>query len=260
MKKLRLGLLGAGIAARELHGPAIKALTDHYQVSAICSRTRDKAQALAAWYGVDVPCVTDWADLLGREDVDAIAAALPIALNASAAQACVEAGKPLLVEKPIGCSVEEGEQVVRLAERRSVPIFVAENFRYSPELLQAKQLIEDGEIGRLAVLRYNAIGLMTPDNKYMQTIWRQCPTHLGGFLSDGGVHNVAAMRLFGGPIARVQTIGATIQPYLASTDTMLINLRFANNIIGQISLGYGAIDPDRGKVKIYGEDGTIITS
>jgi predicted dehydrogenase len=258
MKKIHLGLIGAGIAARDLHGPAIKALSDRYNIAAICSRTLDKAQALAAWYGLDVPCTDDWAEILSRADVDAVAAALPISLNAPVVQACVEAGKPVLVEKPIACSVEEAAQVVRLAERRSIPIFVAENFRYSPDLLQAKELIEAGEVGRMALLRYNAIGLMTPDNKYMQTVWRQCPTHLGGFLSDGGVHNVAALRLLAGHVARVQTFYTTIQPYLAGTDTMLINLQFVNGLIGQLSLGYGSVDPDGRKVKVYGEDGTVV--
>jgi predicted dehydrogenase len=258
MKKLRLGIIGAGIAARDLHGPAIKALADRFQVAAICSRTLDKAQDLAMWYGVDAYCCTDWADLLSRPDVDAVVAALPIALNVSVVQACVEAGKPLIVEKPIGCTVEEGEQVVTLAESRSTTVFIAENFRFSPELLQAKGLLEAGEIGRIAALRYNAIGLMAPDNKYMQTGWRQCPVHLGGFLSDGGVHNVAAMRLLGGPIVKAQATGVTIQPYLSSTDTVLINLQFTSGLIGQISLGYGAFDPDGRKVKVYGENGTLV--
>ncbi len=258
MKKLRLGLIGAGIAARELHGPAVKALADRFEVVAICNRRAERAKVLADWYGIACPHYPDYRDLLASGRVDAVAAAVPIAMNLEVARACVQAGVPAIIEKPIGIDMDEARQMVKLAEQGRITLFIAENFRFSPELLQGKRLMEAGEIGRVGMIRWNSISLLAPDNKYVRTEWRQQPAHLGGFLSDGGVHYVAGMRLLGGDVSRVQAVSTTMQSYLGGADTLLVNVTYRNGLIGQINAASGAVDCEPRGPKVYGDRGTML--
>ena len=71
MPPLRLALVGTGIAARELHWPALRQLSDRYQIVAVCNRSRPKAEAFAELIGLDlVNVTTDYAQVLARPDVD----------------------------------------------------------------------------------------------------------------------------------------------------------------------------------------------
>ena len=258
MSKLRLGLIGAGIAARDLHGPVIKALSDRYQVVAICSRTLEKARSLADWYGGEMGIYADYQEMLLRESVDAAVVAVPIALNLPVTRACVKAGLHVFLEKPIGANLKEGEEVLALAERRAVTLFIAENYRFRPDLRLARRLVEEGNIGRLGLIRWNDVRLMRPDNKSVQTPWRRNPIHIGGFLSDAGVHVAAGMRLLGGPVNRVQAVSTTMQPYLGGQDTLLINLTFASGAIGQITFCRGGLDYEARCPRLYGDRGTLV--
>jgi predicted dehydrogenase len=259
LAKLRLGLIGAGIAARDLHGPALKELSDRFEVAAIATRTPERARAIADLYEVDVPVYADHRQLLERGGVDAVVVAVPIDLNLPITRDCLNAGMPVALEKPLGANLAEAAEVVALAEEGRATLFILENFRYWPDLQLARRLVEEGVIGKLGLVSWHAISFMPRDNKYAQTTWRQTPAHIGGFVSDGGVHVAAGLQVLAGPIESVQATSAVLQPYLGGPDLMVINLRFQSGVLGQVTLGYGVLDYDHSpsRPKLYGDKGTL---
>jgi len=80
---------------------------------------------------------------------------------------------------------------------------------------------------------------MDEENKYAKTKWRQQPKHIGGFLSDGGVHHVAAMRLIFGEIKWVSANTKKVVDYLGGPDFLTSIFEFENGVIGNYTVSYG---------------------
>ncbi len=197
MEPIRLGIIGCGIAARILHWPALQKSAEQFKISAVCNHTEAKAKDFAALVG-GVPYFTDYQKLLADPDIEAVAVLLPVHLNAQAVQDAVRAGKHVMVEKPLAASLAEAEALVEL-ERQCAPVtMVAENYRYRRLFVQAGSLLRDGRIGAPYAVFWDCFKHMTTDNQYAKTEWRIQHRYPGGFITDGGVHNMAALRdLFG---------------------------------------------------------------
>jgi predicted dehydrogenase len=102
---------------------------------------------------------TDYAELLGREDVDAVALATPPSRHHAMALAALEAGKHAWVEKPLALSVADGEQLVATARRRARMLFVDETFLYDPLVREMKRIIDRGGLGDVYHLSFERLGM-----------------------------------------------------------------------------------------------------
>ena len=128
MEPVKLGIIGCGIAARELHWPALRQLGDKFTITAACNRTLSKAEEYAAMIG-GTPVYTDYRKLLTSHDVEAVCIALPFHLNLEVTRAALEAGKHVFVEKPAASKLEEAEEMKALEKRHSDRVtMIAENF------------------------------------------------------------------------------------------------------------------------------------
>ena len=262
-RKVRLGIIGAGIAVRELHFPALARMTDEIDVVAVAARSQDHAAAMSrlfesAFDGVSSRSLVS--DLLEDREIDAVLIAVPIDVTPSIVRAAIAAGKHVLAEKPLADSVSEAVALWTAARSRSVVLAVGENYRFQPDWETAHRIVSDGRIGTPRMCIFNDVHCMPPDGKYTLTTWRRAGTHHGGYLVDGGTHIVAAMReLIGRPLETVHGLQTAFHPeYLAGqNDTLLLNLRFEGNFVAQLTLGYGAFDSEARHPKIYGTDGTL---
>jgi len=129
---VRLGLIGAGIAAKELHWPALARLKDRFRVVAVSARRKENAEALAALAG-GAHVTVRYADILERTDVEAVVITVPFAMNARVVRDSLAAGKHVLVEKPLAPSEVEARRLAALErKKRKVPLvtMAAENWRY----------------------------------------------------------------------------------------------------------------------------------
>jgi len=102
---------------------------------------------------------TDYAELLGREDVDAVALATPPSRHHAMALAALEAGKHAWVEKPLALSVADGQQLVATARRRTRMLFVDETFLYDPLVREMKRIIDRGGLGDVYHLSFERLGM-----------------------------------------------------------------------------------------------------
>ncbi len=117
-------------------------------LKACAGRDKEKLQAFADQWGYE-SVETDWRKLLDRKDIDAIDVCAPNNLHKEISLAAAKAGKMILCEKPLSMNSAEGEEMVKAVEAAKVPNLVWYNYRYTPAVTFAKQLIDEGRLGRI---------------------------------------------------------------------------------------------------------------
>jgi predicted dehydrogenase len=127
--RLKVGVIGCGLIAQVMHLHYLRELAEHYEIAALCDVSETVRTACARDYGVLRNCA-DWHELLAME-IDAVLV-LTSGSHAPIAVAAAEAGKHVLVEKPMCFSVVEGQAMIAAAERAGVVLMVAYNKRYDP--------------------------------------------------------------------------------------------------------------------------------
>ncbi|EFX03707.1 nuclear migration protein [Grosmannia clavigera kw1407] len=246
------------------HLPAIEAASE-LELKAIYSRSQKTAETLHAKAGsssaVDVyfdePATAGrgLADLLARSDVAAVAVGIPITLQPAVVRQALAAGKHVISEKPVAATVAEARELIAEYEQMSSssssrPLWaVAENYRYQPGLQVA--VAEARRLGgELVSFSLHSDRLVRDETSggYINTSWRRQPTHPGGFLLDGGVHFVAALRQLMGSlgslgdaseIARLACFAAQLQPHLPPVDTLRGVAVTRGGVSGVLNMSFG---------------------
>lgn len=257
-KPIRLALIGAGIFAREAHAPALAALAEAFEVVAIFSRSAESAARLNALLPAPAQPYHDLPALLARQDIEAVDIVLPIDVVPYAVEMALAAGKHVLSEKPMAPDVATGRRL--LATWAGVPDrvwMVAENYRYEQPFVKAAEIVASGGIGRPLACQWALHVDMAPDNKYFQTAWRHTGTYQGGFVLDGGVHQIAALRMVVGEIAAVSAVASHVRPDLPPVDTLTAALRFQDGAVGAYSITYAAGAPWFAPLDVVGEQGAL---
>ncbi len=254
---IRIALMGAGTFARDAHVPSLLNLGSRFQIVAVYSRSESSAAALAAHIPYAVDLVTDQDALLARADVEAVDIVLPIAALPDAILRSLQAGKHVLSEKPIAPTVAAGEALVARCPQAGPLWMVGENWRYEDAFLAAASLVQGGEIGEPLSCHWAVATPITPQNKYYQSAWRRDGSFAGGFLVDGGVHHVAALRLVLGEIVEVRAQAVQCNPGLPPADTLVAALRFAGGALGAYSVTYVAGAPWPPVLHVIGTRGAL---
>src|SRR5262245_50981670 len=160
-KPLNIGMIGYGFMGRA-HSNAYAQVSHffdgpyHPVLKAICARDAAKAKSFAATWGYE-SIETDWKKLLARKDIDAVDICTPNNLHCEIALEAAKAGKMILCEKPLAMNAEEGQRMVEAVEKAGVANTVWYNYRRIPAVSLAKQLIDEGRLGR--IFHYRAVFL-----------------------------------------------------------------------------------------------------
>ncbi len=160
MKKLNIGLIGYGFMGRT-HSNGYKRVNDFFPeiglrplLKAVCGRNAENAQAFAdQWQYESIE--TDWKKLIARDDIDAVDICTPNNSHAEIAIAAAEAGKMILCEKPLALNAAEGQRMVDAVENAGVANTVWYNYRRVPAVTLAKNLIDEGRLGKIFHYRAN---------------------------------------------------------------------------------------------------------
>ncbi|MCA8996395.1 MAG: Gfo/Idh/MocA family oxidoreductase, partial [Planctomycetaceae bacterium] len=159
-KPLNIGMIGYGFMGRA-HTNGYKRAGDFFPeleyrpvLKAACARNQEKISAFAEQWGYE-SIEVDWRELLKRDDIDAVDICVPNNLHKEIAIAAAEAGKMILCEKPIAMDTAEGEEMCQAVEKAGVANTVWYNYRRVPAVSLAKQLIDEGRLGRIFHYRAN---------------------------------------------------------------------------------------------------------
>jgi predicted dehydrogenase len=227
----RVALIGFGVAGSVFHAPFI-AITPGLRLSWIVTRNSDRAAQARAEYPGAVVCdrASDiWA---ARDQVDLVVIAAPNAAHASLATAALDAGLPVVVDKPLAVSVAEGRALIDLARRRNLMLTVFQNRRLDGDYLTLRRLLESGELGR--PLRFESrFERWRPVPK---PGWREsgAPEDGGGLLMDLGSHLIdQALQLFG-PVVSVYAELDRRRPGVAVDDDAFVALAHESGVRSQL--------------------------
>jgi predicted dehydrogenase len=153
MQPLRIATIGYGFMGRA-HSNAFRKVGNFFPghrpvvLQAACGRDGAKAKAFADTWGY-ASVETDWKKLITRSDIDLIDIAAPNNVHAEIAIAAAKAGKMVLCEKPLAMNPAEGAKMVKAVEAAKVPNMVWYNYRRIPAVTLAKQLIDEGRLGKI---------------------------------------------------------------------------------------------------------------
>ncbi|CDR41316.1 CYFA0S07e00628g1_1 [Cyberlindnera fabianii] len=256
-KPLRAGIVGTGIFATNNHLPSLQALDSKFTPAAAFNRTKAKAEEFAKLAGITEDHVHDSLEgIINDETVDFLDILLPVQHNLATVTKAVEAGKPVLMEKPIAATVADAKAIVALDRSTDVPIMIGENWLY----FQIGKKIQENlsKIGNIVSFTYKSTGPFNTDNVFLATSWRQKPEHIGGFLSDGGVHQLALLTSCVGPIASVSALTKQLRQESGTDDILFSTCKAESGAIGTFTYGsaFGATEKV-GEFIIYGDAGSI---
>ncbi|KAF7792029.1 hypothetical protein EIP86_003056 [Pleurotus ostreatoroseus] len=263
MSPTGFAILGSGIFAKEAHLPAVAALESGVaELKAVYSRSEKSAADLAGFAKEllklsAVPSVYHDADpnanldvLLARTDIAAVVIALPITLQPTIVRKALAAGKHVLSEKPVAPDVAGGIALINdyntKYKSKSLIWRVAENYEVEPAYQAAAKVIKDGRIGKVAFFNARVVNYIEKSNKYYNTPWRTIPDYQGGFLLDGGVHTIAALRtILSTTLTSLSGYASLNQDYLPPHDTINAVVRTASGAHGLVELTFGSPTPSR---------------
>src|SRR4051812_30389690 len=158
-KELRIGIIGYGFMGRA-HSNAYAKVNHFFPLShqvvrkAACARDAEKLKAFADQWGYE-STESDWRKLVERKDIDAVDICTPNNTHLEIALAAAANGKMILCEKPLSMNTAEGRQMVEAVEKAGVRNTVWYNYRRAPAVTFAKQLIDEGKLGRIFHYRAN---------------------------------------------------------------------------------------------------------
>src|SRR5450432_3754715 len=206
------------------------------QASSTCilSAVVDPAPAAAAIATkAGVPLYKSLQELLAKDRPDGVILATPNQLHVEHASMCIDAKLPMLLEKPIAPTVEEAEQLVRVAEAANARILIGHHRAHSPIMAKAKEIVDRGTLGSIIAIMGSAV-FLKPDQYFVDGPWRR--EIGGGPILLNMIHEVHNLRMLCGDIVAVQAFASHATRGFPVEDTVAISLRFANGALGSFML------------------------
>lgn len=157
MKNLNIGMIGYGFMGRA-HTNGYKRVNDFFKLDhrpvlkAACGRDAGKVKEFADNWGYE-SIETDWKKLIERKDIDVVDVCTPNNMHKEICLAAAKAGKMILCEKPLAMNAGEGEEMCEAVEKAKVANMVWYNYRRVPAVTFAKQLIDEGRLGKIFHVR-----------------------------------------------------------------------------------------------------------
>jgi len=197
---------------------------------------------------------TELDDLLNSKDVNALIMTIPNEFHFEYSKRALEAGKHVLVEKPLTDTLVEAEKLMKLAKDKSLVLMVSHNYRKSGFLVRLKEELERGRIGEPVAAEFNmghGGGL-----KFRSDEWRfykdKCP---GGPLNMLGTHMIDASNYLFGKVIKVNGIVKNLYAETTAEDMSLIQLVYQSGVVSNITNLYNSVSTEF--INVYGTEGAL---
>jgi UDP-N-acetyl-2-amino-2-deoxyglucuronate dehydrogenase len=252
---IKFGLLGCGRIAKRhsdlLGGGHIAGA----KLVAVCDEVRERADAVAARFGV--PAFYNIDEFLGQKDLDAVSVLTPSGMHPAHAIAAAKAGKHVIVEKPMALRLEDADTMIRACDAAGVKLFVVKQNRFNVPVVKAREALDAGRFGRL-ILGTVRVRWCRDQAYYDHDKWRGTWAYDGGVLANQASHHVDMLEWFFGDVVSVHARGATALVNIETEDTAVATLRFKNGALGIIEATTAVRPKDlEGSLSILGEKGTV---
>ena len=250
---VHVGLVGCGAIARRSHLPGLRAAGA--DVVAFASRSRASAEAAADQWGSG-RVFDDWRALVEDPDVEAVDVCSPNRSHAEVAVAAAEAGKHVLVEKPMACTLQEADRMIAAAEGAGVVLAVAHNLRLAAPFFTAHLLVGQGAVGDVVGFRAG-FGHGGPQDWAPEATWFfDLEQSGGGALIDLGIHVADLIRFV--VADEVVDVSALLSRRADGVDDAAqVIVRTAGGAVGSFHASWRARPGPDHQLTVFGTDGTL---
>ena len=254
---LKMALVGCGLIARaHLHG--IRNHAPDVKITATVDSDLERARSMAEETGAEAFDSLETA--LSKGDFEAVDLMLPHDVHESACVACFEAGKAVLLEKPIANTLASAERILAAARESKAKLMVAEQAQYWTDVIKCRELIDNGYIGDVLTARaYFFDRLVVDPNDPIP--WRYSIKRSGGGISiDGGAHWIRPMRMMLGEIESVFAATENLIENMEGESLAHAIFRFESGVLASFqALKSDAVTGPIEDFRITGTKGELIT-
>jgi UDP-N-acetyl-2-amino-2-deoxyglucuronate dehydrogenase len=252
--KVRVGIIGLG-AISFAHEAGYSEIGETCEIVALCDIHQDEVDNRKMMYS-EARGYTRYQDLLADPDVDMVDIITPHPLHYPVAKAAFEAGKHVLVEKPITVESAQGEELIALAKQKGLKFSVAENTRFVTAYLKAEEILQQGLLGEIMSVRSLIAGSEIGRIKD-PTLWHGKAPY-GGVILDSSVHNFYLYKWLFGGVQDVLGFASKLVPEGEVEDNGLILGHLANGGEFQLNVSCTFEIPWTERLEVYGTKGGMI--
>jgi len=250
--EIRFGLIGCGrVAPRHLQSLAQLHET---RLVAVADVKESRAQHFAAESGATP--YTDYRALLERQDIDAVSICVPSGLHAQIALDALDAGKHVLVEKPIALTLDDADRMIARAKETGRTLAVVLQNRYNHPMRRLRDAVDAGMLGRLH-LGAACVRWYRPQS-YYEDGWHGTWSMDGGAIMNQSIHHIDALQWLMGDVVAVTAYTATRAHSMEAEDIGVAIMRFASGALATVE-GSTVTWPENleGSVAIFGDRGSV---
>jgi myo-inositol 2-dehydrogenase/D-chiro-inositol 1-dehydrogenase len=251
-KNLRFGVIGAGRIGK-IHAESLATRIPGVEVIVIADINLAAAQELSG--RLHIPTATqDYHTILADSTIDAVAICSSTKTHAQIVVEAAQAGKHIFCEKPIDLDLAKIDAALAAVEKAGVKLQIGFNRRFDPNFRRVRQMVAEGKIGELHILRITSRDPAPPPVSYIKVS--------GGLFLDMTIHDFDMARyLSNSEVVEVYTTaGVMVDPAIGEAgdvDTAVITLRFANGAIGTIDNSRKAVYGYDQRVEVFGSGGMV---
>jgi len=253
MGTLGVGIIGCGSVAAEY----VKAFgaDPRSTVQALVSRNPDNAQRYCDDYDLQCAVETDAGAMLEMPEVDIVVVCVPHNMHTPYVVAAAEAGKHVIIEKPVALTIEDVQKQRKAVKDNNVKTLVSFVLHWNPLLMTVDRLINERAFGDIFMVEVDYMHRiwMTPEEK-----WYASARHSGTAILTGGCHAVDAMRWFARSEAEeVSAYQVKTANPIEYPGTISVNVKFKDGKVGRTTTTFDAKMPYRFNLGVYGTEGSI---
>lgn len=253
--KLRVGVVGLGVISYK-HAQSIVDI-ENAELVAASSRTAQNREKFSKEF--DVRMFADYEEMLNQDNIDAISICTPSGTHLDFGIKAAEAGKHVIVDKPIEVSVDRGQKLIESCEKNDVKLAVIYQNRYSEAVLKLKDAVDSGKIGKPVMARGTVKWFRTQEY-YTDSGWRgTLDLDGGGALINQSIHTLDLLIWILGDLKCVFGLKDTLtHEGIEAEDNLVATLQFVRGTLGQFEASTSIVPQQPRIIEINGSKGTAV--
>lgn len=247
------GLIGCGTISKA-HGNALAEL-DNAKLVTCYDIIPEKSQAFAEKYGVSV---AESFESMLESDIDAVCICLPSGIHVPYAIQALKAGKNVVVEKPLGITPEQLDEIEKVSKESDKQVGVISQLYFSDGFSKSLEAVQSGKLGKL-ILGEVSMKYYRTEEYFKAGGWRGTwNMDGGGALMNQGIHGVQLLLHLFGPVRSVKAYAHTIMHDIQVEDTAVVTIEFKNGALGNIVASTATAPGFERNINIHAENGSIM--
>ena len=253
-QKVGFGVIGCGVISK-FHIHAIEAIEEAELIGVYDPYVPAREKAADTY---KIRAFDSQEELLACPDIDAVCILTPSGLHFPVAMKALEAGKHVVVEKPMALTLEDADTLLAKSESLGLKVCVISQLRFSPEVQAVRKALEEGQFGKI-VSASLSMKYYREEAYYTSSSWRGTwQMDGGGALMNQGIHGVDLLQYLVGPVKQLRGICKTQTRPMETEDSAVAVLEFANGAVGTLEGSTTCYPGYPRRIEICGDKGSVV--